>query len=83
MSSSSPLLYRNPANASNTKNLTPAQRDQIVSECCDLQMSPVDLGRKWGCSADTIRQWVKKAGKVLPKTYKKTEYSESRSATPG
>lgn len=46
-------------------------------------MSPGDLGRKWGCSADTIRQWVKKAGKVLPKTYKKTEYSESRSATPG
>merc|ERR1740123_73135 len=65
------------------KNLTPAQRDQIVSECVDHMWSPVDLGKKWGCSPDTIRQWVKKAGKVLPKTYKKTEYSESRSSTPG
>ena len=46
-------------------------------------MSPGYLGKMYGCSADTIRQWVKKAGKVLPKTYKKTEYSESRSGTPG
>ena len=48
-------------------------RDHIVSECVELQMSPSYLGKKWGCSADTIRQWVKKAGKVLPKTYKKTK----------
>ena len=50
-----------------------ARRDQIVSECVDHHWSPVDLGRKWGCSADKIRQWVKEAGKVLPKTYKKTD----------
>ncbi len=77
------MYYRNPANATNTKNLTPEERALIVSECCEQQISPGDLGRKWGCSADTIRQWVKKAGKVLPKTYKKSAYSESRSGTPG
>lgn len=77
------MYYRNPANATNTKNLTPAERAKIVSECCEQQMSPGYLGKMYGCSADTIRQWVKKAGKVLPKTYKKTEYSESRSGTPG
>ena len=71
------------SNASNTKNLTQQQRDQIISECVDEQISPMELGKKWGCSPDTIRHWVKKAGKTLPKTYKKTEYSDSRSSTPG
>ena len=42
----------------------------------DNQMSPKDLSRKWGCSFDRIRQWVKEAGKVLPKTYKKRKLPE-------
>lgn len=66
------------------KMLIRTRQYQIVSECVDEQWSPVDLGKKWGCSADNIRQWVNEAGKVLPKTYKKTEYnSESRTSTPG
>ena len=60
-------LLDDPKSSANAiKNLTPAQRDQIVSECVYHHWSPVDLGKKWGCSPDTIRQWVKKAGKVLP-----------------
>ena len=67
-------LLDDPRSSANAiKNLTPAQRDQIVSECVDHHWSPVDLVKKWGVSPDTIRQWVKKAGKVLPKTYKRIE----------
>ena len=65
------LLDDTRSSANAIKNPTPAQRDQIVSECVDHHWSPVDLGKKWGCSPDTIRQWAKKAGKVLPKTYKR------------
>ena len=35
---------------------------QIVSECVDHHWSPRDLSRKWGCTAEKIRQWVKEAG---------------------
>ena len=52
-----------------------AKRDQIVSECVDHHWSPIYIEKKWGCSADTIRQWVME-------TYKKKESSESRSSTP-
>ena len=48
-------------------------RDKIVSECVDHYWSPRDLEKKYGYSADTIRQWVKEAVRVLPNTYKKTE----------
>ena len=39
-------------------------------------MSPADLAKKWQCNPDTIRTWVRKAGKVLPKSYKKSNYRD-------
>ena len=58
----------------NTKNLTAEQRSQIIHECVEEQISPTDLAKKWQCNADTIRTWVRKAGKTLPKQYKKSIY---------
>ena len=55
-----------------TKLLTPEQRALIVDECCEENVSPSELARKWGCNADTIRTWVRKAGRQLPKQYKKS-----------
>ena len=47
-----------------------------MTECCEEQVSPTDLARKWNCNADTIRTWVRKAGRQLPKQYKKSLYPE-------
>ena len=58
--------------ASQTPNITREQRQQIVNECVENHISPMDLAKKWGCNPDTIRSWVRKAGKTLPKQYKKT-----------
>jgi len=56
----------------NTKSLTSDHRQQIIAECCEDMVSPTDLARKWSCNADTIRSWVRKAGRQLPKQYKKS-----------
>ena len=64
-------LLPRPTNSNNTKNLTVEQRNKIIAECCEDQISPTDLARKWQCNADTIRTWVRKAGRHLPKQYKK------------
>jgi len=53
-----------------TKNLTKEQRTEIVNECVQDKVSPVDLAKKWNCNPDTIRTWVRKAGKNLPRVYK-------------
>ena len=77
------LKFRTPHNTGQaTKMLTSEQKSQIINECVEDMISPVDLAKKWGCNPDTIRAWVRKAGKVLPKTYKKSAFSE-RAATPG
>ena len=46
----------------------------IIAECVDDHISPVDLAKKYSVNADTIRAWIRKAGKTLPKTYKKSIY---------
>ena len=53
------------------RHLTKEQRTQIVQECVEDQVSPADLARKWKCRPETIRAWVRKAGKQLPRRYKK------------
>ena len=53
------------------KSLTTDQMAQIISECVDDHVSPVNLAKKYSVRADTIRAWIRKAGKTLPKTYKK------------
>lgn len=35
--------------------------------------SPADVAKKYKVSAHSIRDWIKKSGKVLPKTYKKVD----------
>ena len=63
--------------AQNTKNLTQEQKNQIINECVEDHFSPADVAKKWGCNPDTIRTWIRKAGKTLPKTYKKSAFSDS------
>ena len=60
--------------------MTFEQRQQIITECVEDLISPNDLARKWNCSADTVRTWVRKAGKTLPKQYKNSIYSCSAAA---
>ena len=77
-------FIRNQGN--NTKNLSIEQRNQIINECVDDRVSPVDLAKKYSVNADTIRAWIRKAGKTLPKTYKKSIYPaeiQNRGGTPG
>ena len=68
------------------KSLTTDQMAQIISECVDDHVSPVNLAKKYSVRADTIRAWIRKAGKTLPKTYKKSIYPtevQNRGGTPG
>ena len=58
-------------------NLTVEQRSRIVAECCEDLISPTDLARKWNCNADSIRTWVRKAGRQLPEQYKKAEEKDA------
>ena len=56
-----------------TTRWTKKQKRMIVAECVDDKMSPVYLARKWGCSAASIRQWVRGAGKELPEKYEQVQ----------
>ena len=66
----------NPAAAvgkkSATATFTPKQKEDIVRKVSEEHISPQDLGKEYGISPHTIRDWVKKAGKTLPARYKKT-----------
>ena len=63
--------------APRTRGLTSDQRQQIVKECVEDRISPSDLAKKWGCSPDSIRTWVRKSGQNLPESYKKPSKPES------
>jgi len=41
----------------------------VIKECVEDKIRPTALAKKWGCNPDSIRAWVRKAGKTLPKTY--------------
>ena len=41
----------------------------VIKECVEDKIRPTVLAKKWGCNPDSIRAWVRKAGKTLPKTY--------------
>jgi len=41
------------------------------------QISPIELARRYSVNADTIRAWVRKSGRTLPKTYRKLGPGES------
>ena len=54
------------------------QKKFIVEQVVDNHFSPRDLSRKYRMSSHTIRDWVKKSGKTLPKTYKKSGTDKDR-----
>ena len=59
------------------RRYTQEQKMQIINECVENLTSPKDLSRKWGCGQDTIRNWVRKAGKELPRKYRKIQLDYS------
>ena len=65
------------------EHLTQEQRTQIIQECVEDKVSPAVLAKKWGCNPGTIRMWVKKAGKTLPKTYSVAQLPEENVTAAG
>jgi hypothetical protein len=65
-----------------TKSLTVEQRARIITECVEGQISPMELARRYNVNADTIRAWVRKSGRTLPKTYRKLGSGEGGGASP-
>ena len=57
--------------------LTEEQKNLIIDECVEDRISPTILARKWNCSPRSIRTWIQKAGKQLPKKYKKPTISQN------
>jgi len=52
-------------------SFTAEQRARIMREVLEEHISPADLSKKYNISAHAIRDWVKKAGRKLPKSYKR------------
>ncbi|MCP3662035.1 MAG: transposase, partial [Gammaproteobacteria bacterium] len=52
-----------------TATFTPKQKEEIVRRVAEENTSPNELGKEYGISPHSIRDWVKKAGKspVTPK----------------
>ena len=46
-----------------------------MREVLEDHISPADLSKKYNISAHSIRDWVKKAGHQLPKSYKRFPYA--------
>jgi uncharacterized protein YjcR len=57
------------------------QRARIITECVEGQISPMELARRYNVNADTIRAWVRKSGRTLPKTYRKLGSGEGGGAS--
>eukprot|EP00092_Neocalanus_flemingeri_P016495 GFUD01017849.1.p1 GENE.GFUD01017849.1~~GFUD01017849.1.p1 ORF type:complete len:1547 (+),score=557.86 GFUD01017849.1:282-4922(+) len=47
------------------------QKEAIIREVLDEHISPTDLAKKYNVSSNAIRDWIKKAGHSLPKSYKR------------
>jgi transposase-like protein len=56
-----------------SKNITDEERDTIVKEVVDDQISPSIVGEKYGISTTQIRNWIRVAGHKLPSKYKVTK----------
>ena len=69
-----------PRPAVQTKNMSTKQKNEIIRECVEDHISPVELGRRHHMTADTIRAWVRKAGMNLPKTYRRSEVRKTAGA---
>ena len=64
-------------NTVNHQDITEAGKAVIMREVLEDHISPNELSRKYSIPAYAIRDWVKKAGHRLPKSYKR--FAPSRS----
>ena len=55
----------------NHHTITEAAKATIMREVLEEHISPNELSRKYSIPAYAIRDWVKKAGHRLPKSYKR------------
>ena len=53
------------------QNISEAGKAQIMREVLEDHISPNELGKKYSIPAYAIRDWIKKAGHTLPKSYKR------------
>ena len=67
--------------ASSNQKVSDAQKQTIMREVLEDHISPNELARKYNLSPDTIRGWIKRAGKKLPKVYRKAEHSTVNAPT--
>ena len=51
-----------------------AQKQAIMREVLEEHISPNELAKKYNIRAYAIREWIKKAGHTLPKSYKRFGY---------
>ena len=51
--------------------MSEAQKQSIMREVLEEHISPNELARKYSIPAYAIRDWIKKAGHTLPKSYKR------------
>ena len=63
------LCIRKPA--VNHHTITEAAKATIMREVLEEHISPNELSRKYSIPAYAIRDWVKKAGHRLPKSYRR------------
>ena len=52
-------------------SMSEAQKQSIMREVLEEHISPNELARKYSIPAYAIRDWIKKAGHTLPKSYKR------------
>lgn len=71
MPSANPALKTSGQPKSLASSYSPEQRAEIIREVLEQHISPADVAKKYNTSPHSIRDWIKKAGQSLPKTYKK------------
>ena len=66
-----------------SSTFTREQKAEIIREVLEQFISPRDVARKYNISPHSIRDWIKKTGAQLPKTYKRMpqEYTNTSSGT--
>jgi len=60
---------------SRTFKISKVEINQIVDECVNEKISPSSLAKKYEVNPDTIRSWIRKAGKQLPNP---NEYKDTK-----
>lgn len=60
---------------------SPELRAEIMREVLEERMAPSQVAKKYSMSPHAIRDWIKKSGQSLPKTYnKKQDYNRDNSS---